>query len=141
MAFRWQKSWWVCLLKIEILVTVLGREPIEGAAFLKDSEEFAGPLAALAAFHPRRPFVLVVSCDLPLFDPRVVPLLRDEIGEFDAAIPVADRRLQPLCGLYRSRCFEIASAALREGRRSVFAWVERLSVREIPEKALTAAWV
>src|SRR5580692_6938300 len=60
------------LLSLEIPVTVLGREPIEGAAFVPDADAYAGPLAALEIFVPSHQHVFIASCDLPRFDSRLV---------------------------------------------------------------------
>lgn len=87
-------------------VTVLGREPINGARFVPDVHTFGGPLEALRAFEPTEDFVFVASCDLPRFDPAIVEILGSRIGEFQAATPKVDGYLQPLCTLYQATSFE-----------------------------------
>src|SRR5437762_802955 len=77
-------------------VTVLGREPIQGYAFLQDQEEHGGPMAALSAFSPTAEFVFVISCDYPLFDPLVVEVLLSRIGDACASVAEIRGRLQPL---------------------------------------------
>jgi molybdopterin-guanine dinucleotide biosynthesis protein A len=112
-------------------VTVLGRQALEGAAFLSDEEEFGGPLSALARFVPSEERVFVLSCDLPLFDPRTVEGLRSHLGDADAAVPILDGWRQPLCALYRARSFSRLPGLLAEGRRSLMAWLDRIDVVEV----------
>lgn len=112
-------------------VTVCGREPIPGHAFLADAEEFAGPLVALSRFKPTQEFVFVISCDVRGFDPRIVGRLADEIGGNDAVIPSRDDRLQPLCALYRSTAFDLLLELVASGERRIFGWVDRLAVRQV----------
>ena len=56
-------------------VTVLGRQPINGAAFLPDEEMFGGPIAALTRFVPSAEFVFVSSCDLRVCHIKKMPAL------------------------------------------------------------------
>lgn len=112
-------------------VTVVGRSAIEGFAFLEDEEEFAGPLVALSRVRPVAEFVFVASCDLPLFDASVVEELAVRIGDADAAIPVVDGRLQPLCALYRASAF----GRISPGQRRVMAWLgslQAVGVTDLP---------
>ncbi|HET6645645.1 MAG TPA: molybdenum cofactor guanylyltransferase [Fimbriimonadales bacterium] len=104
-------------------VTVLGREPIEGFAFQSDPEPFPGPRRALDEFAPEFPFVFAASCDMPFFRAQVVTLLRDEIGQSDAAIPSVGGFLQPLCALYRAQ-----SLGPFEGESSMMSLLRRLEV-------------
>ena len=120
-------------------VTVCGREPLAGHSFLADASEFAGPLVALSQFRATREFVFVVSCDLPGFDPRIVGRLADELGGKDAVIPSREGRLQPLCALYRSTAFPIAAELVGKGEQRIFAWVDRLRVREVDD--LAGDWI
>lgn len=114
-------------------VTVLGRTPVSGAAFRADEEEFAGPLSALERFSPSAQGVFVGSCDMPLFDGRILDILVDRIGEADAAVPVVGRWRQPLCALYRASAF---GAIPRARRRSMMGWLELLVIAEVQEEQL-----
>jgi molybdopterin-guanine dinucleotide biosynthesis protein A len=105
-------------------VTVLGCEPLDGFGFLKDASPLQGPLSALREFTPSAGFVMVVSCDLPRFDPQLVSALVNSICEDDAAIPEIGGRLQPLCALYKASAF----LAIPIGTNRVMDWVETLKV-------------
>ncbi|MBX3117467.1 MAG: molybdenum cofactor guanylyltransferase [Fimbriimonadaceae bacterium] len=120
-------------------VTILGRSPIHGHNFLADAEEFRGPLAALSRYDPFSEFVFVASCDMPRFDPRIVPVLRTGIdsasgeaqneGVFDAAMPVIGGKMQPLCALYRRTAFLKIPEVVSAGKASLMSWLDLLNVR------------
>jgi molybdopterin-guanine dinucleotide biosynthesis protein A len=128
------------LTKVE-RVTTLGRHPVEGAAFLPDAEEFAGPAAALARFTPTADLVFVASCDLPLFDPRIVDLLAKELGDHRAASPLVEDWRQPLCALYRAETFAVLKQVAAEGIRCPMKWLARLEPKLLDEKILEAAGI
>jgi molybdopterin-guanine dinucleotide biosynthesis protein A len=124
-----------------LAVTVLGREAVEGAAFLPDAEDLAGPAAALARFTPTADAVFVASCDLPLFDPRLVDLLADRLGEAQAVAPVVETWRQPLCALYRAEAFATLQAVVAEGFRCPMRWLDRLEPVLLDEAVLQEAGI
>ncbi len=119
-----------------IPVTTLGRVPTPGASFLADSEEGGGPVAALGRFRPSSDLVFVASCDLPLFDAALVPLLASFIGDLEAAVPMVDGWRQPLCGLYQASVF----GSMRDSSCAM-DWLDGLSCRVVGEEELLAAGI
>lgn len=119
-----------------IPTTILGREPIEGFPFLADEAEFQGPLVALSRFEPREELVFVASCDMPKFDARILRVLQELIGNSDAAVPLVNGELQPTCALYKCRSFLLIRVAIQNGKRSLMAWLDLLTVRAIDETEL-----
>jgi molybdenum cofactor guanylyltransferase len=116
------------LFSLGIPVTAAGRAPLEGCEFLPDAEEYAGPMAALARFRPERRFVMVVSCDLPAFHGGVVLRLREILRGYDAAVPMRDGRLQPLCALYRAEALETLHRLVEGGERRIMRWLQGLDL-------------
>jgi molybdopterin-guanine dinucleotide biosynthesis protein A len=87
-------------------VTVLGREPIAGRAFLRDSVDFGGPAAALSKFCPSSRVVFVCGCDLPAFRAEcVAPVVEAAQGK-EAAVPTIGGRGQYLCAAYDASVFQ-----------------------------------
>jgi len=121
-----------------LAVTILGREPIEGAAFLKDKEEFGGPIAALAAFTPTTDAVFVTSCDLPNFDVALIDLLSQKIGTAEACAPVTDGFRQPLCALYKREAFD-KLASLED--QCAMSWLNALDTQLVSEDELRSAGI
>jgi molybdopterin-guanine dinucleotide biosynthesis protein A len=122
-------------------VTVLGREPIPGYAFLADKADYEGPLSALSRFVPTSDSVFVASCDLPRFDARVVEVTLSLIQGYDACLPVVGTQVQPLCGLYRATAWPTMSLLLSEGKKSMMALIERLRYRTITQEGLAASGI
>lgn len=95
------------LAEVGVPTTVLGKAPVPGAEFLEDDETVVDPLTAIDRYRPVETFVLVLSCDLPRFDARLVDALRKAIGEANAAAPFVDGFRQPMVALYRDVAFEL----------------------------------
>ena len=119
-----------------IATTTLGREPVIGASFLPDEEEFAGPVSALRRFRPTADLVFVASCDLPRFDPRLVDTLTERLGEADAAVPFVCGFRQPLCALYRGSLF----SRIGEGDCAM-SLLEGLNVRLVDDEELRSSGI
>lgn len=94
------------LAEAGIATTVLGKRPVEGAAFFPDDESVASPLEALRRFRPSSELAFVLSCDLPRFDARLVAFLSEAIGAAQAAAPDVDGFRQPMVALYRRSAFD-----------------------------------
>lgn len=124
------------LAEREIPVTVLGKEPLPGAAFLPDDDSVTSPLDALRRFTPTHPLVFTLSCDIPRFDARLVEALQTRIGETEAAVPFVDGFRQPLVALYRAEAF---SKLPPEG--CPMDWLNLLDVQRVSEEDLLAAGV
>jgi molybdopterin-guanine dinucleotide biosynthesis protein A len=94
---------------------------------------FPGPLAALEALqgHPLAPTLLVLPCDMPLLDRRVLHLLLQRL-EDDAALDLVHARGggrdHYLCAALRTRCLAGAAAHLDRRSHSVRGWLESLNV-------------
>ena len=119
-----------------IPVTVLGNQPLDGHEFLADAEQYGGPLVALSRFTPGRDLVFVASCDLVQFDARLIELLSGGLGQNEAAIPVSEGRLQPLCALYRRDAWAKLAGVVSSGRRSMMAWIDDLRISHVSEEDL-----
>lgn len=119
-----------------IPVTILGREPIEGAGFLRDQNEFVGPIAALSAYQPQVDLVFVASCDLPHFDVKLVEFLKQRIGVADACAPEVDGFRQPLCALYTAQAFRNLETLEDQ---CAMGWLRSLISVTVPEQELQAA--
>lgn len=117
-------------------ITVLGRFPEPGAAFLADKSDYSGPLANLRAFSPSKDFIFVLSCDIVLFNACNIPKLRDSILAYQAVIPVLEGFDQPLCAMYTNQAFSILFA--NENIIRVKDWTSLLHVKRIEEDDLNS---
>lgn len=119
--------------------TVLGGTPLPGRRFIPDEALGEGPLAALRGFSPQEGLVFVASCDLPLFSSRIPPAFELMLGGADCVIPSLEGKLQPLCGLYRSSCWNL----LRQNPppKRVMDWAAQLHLVEADESLLLSGGV
>jgi molybdopterin-guanine dinucleotide biosynthesis protein A/hemerythrin-like domain-containing protein len=96
-----------------------------------------GVYTALLAAHT--PWVCILSCDLPFVTPEFLSRLGSYSAgsEWDAVVPVQrDRRLQPLCAMYRREsCFAAVKAALDSDNWSLNGVLDRLNVRRVDHKS------
>jgi molybdopterin-guanine dinucleotide biosynthesis protein A len=120
----------------DIVVTILGKSAIAGYGFLADNGEFAGPLAALSRFEPHREVVFVCSCDLPLFDARIVHVLANSLGGRQAAVPMVNRYRQPLCAIYTANAFSAIPEVLAAEGACTMRWLDSVPHVVVPEEQL-----
>jgi molybdopterin-guanine dinucleotide biosynthesis protein A len=114
-----------------VLVVTDRPEPFEryGVRTVADVFPGCGPLAGLhAALRAvETEAVFLAACDLPHLDPRVVERIVSRAGGADAVVPHIGGRSEPLHALYARRAAATAESCLREGRRSMEAFLGTLS--------------
>ncbi|MCB0825377.1 MAG: molybdenum cofactor guanylyltransferase [Armatimonadetes bacterium] len=121
-------------------VSSIGRRAIRDECFIADQTEFAGPLVALSQFQPERPLVVLLSCDIPFFDARIIDLMVMKLEEGDDAVLVeANSRVQPLLGIYRKSCWGNLVRLVDAGETRILRWVNLLKTRTISEVDLVTA--
>ncbi len=123
--------------KLDCPTTVLGRNPVKGAEFLADLDEYRGPLIALSRYVPKAQYIAVLSCDIPFFDSLVLATLRFqfEVGT-GAVIPNIQNRLQPLCAMYRRESWNQLQTCVENGEMRIMNWIDKLQVKELNETEL-----
>lgn len=112
-------------------VTVLGRTPVDGCAFVRDVEDYQGPAEALSRFNPQAERVFALACDVVRFDPAIIALMSALIAGHSAVVPVVEGFRQPLCALYTSECLATLREMTARGERRLQRWLQALSVREL----------
>lgn len=124
------------LASIGLPVTILGGDPLPPYSHVADRTQFAGPLAALAAFVPSRKLVFVASCDMPAFSGSVATMVLNVLAaepRAEAAVPVVSEFRQPLCAAYRPSAFQKCKALHESGIERLMLWLRELDVLEISE--------
>lgn len=103
-----------------------------------DTEESGGPLTGLvsALAQVTTPWVFVVGCDMPFVSPDLIKLLATNRAEYQAVVPVAHGRAQPLLAFYSSTCLTAMRANLASGDKSLLGLLKRLSVCYVGEGEL-----
>lgn len=123
------------------VIVVARRNPQVPAdvTLIHDPVEDLGPLAGLTAglAASTSDLNVVVACDMPLINPRVLARLVSLIDDYDACVAVADGHASVLCGIYRSRIAPDAQALLDSGERSVMRLLDRVQTKRVDAAMLS----
>ena len=93
----------------------------------------SGPLAGLhAGLHAaRHPWSLVVACDMPLVDHRLVRFMILLTQGHQLVVPRWNGELEPLHALVRQTCLPAIEARLKAGQRRVISFYPDVRVRVV----------
>lgn len=92
-----------------------------------------GALAGIhsALFHSDTDRIFVVACDMPHVKGELVRYLCGFGGEADVVVPEGESGLVPLHAVYGKSALPAIEQALRDGRRELCSFHERLKVRRV----------
>jgi molybdopterin-guanine dinucleotide biosynthesis protein A len=128
-----------------VVVTAAGLDlPLPpGAEVVVDAHSDRGPLegvaTGVAALHGRAAAVFLAAVDLPLLDVAFVADLLAALPGYDAVVPVAGGRDQPLAAAYTRSTLERSRALLDAGRSRASDLLDGMRVKRIDAAELTAA--
>jgi len=110
---------------------------------IEDVYRDAGPLAGIhaALVHSSADLNLMLAVDMPFVTKALLEFLFTTATNSDAWVTVAraDRRLQPLCAIYRKECANSAEQALRAGKYKIDALFAGSASRVVEEIELQRA--
>ncbi|MCL4466674.1 MAG: molybdenum cofactor guanylyltransferase [Chloroflexi bacterium] len=118
-------------------VLVVGRQQqaadFVSARFVPDVRPGAGALGGIytalsAAQHPR---CIVVGCDMPFLNPRLLFYLADLSADFDVVIPRVGGFLEPLHAVYASTCLPPIARLLEQGVLRILDFFPEVRVRYV----------
>ncbi len=114
---------------------------VSGLRAVQEEPPGAGPLAAVAAGAlalPGESPALVIACDLPRLDARVLRWLVDHAGT-GSVVPVWEGRTQPLCARWTAAALAYAVELVESGARSMQALLDAPDVELVAPPADLAA--
>ena len=133
-------------LTTEIIVVVApGREesllpdqPGPKVATVVDLHPGRGPLAGIyAGLSAARSFHgLVVACDMPFLNVRLLRHIMEVRGSHDVIIPRYGGQLEPLHAIYSKRCLGPIRAVLDGGENRIVAFLPGMDVRYVDEEEI-----
>lgn len=111
-----------------------------GVETVADRFPGCGPLAGIhaALLASRHPHAFVAACDMPGLDPGVIGFLLERIGGADAIVPCWDGDVEPLHGVYATRCAPLMEARLLAGRFALRDFLASVRVDWVRETELRA---
>lgn len=117
-------------------VFVVGREVVEGSLPVRavpDARPGAGSLGgvytALLAMHGSR--CLVVGCDMPFLNRRLLAYMLDLSAGYDLVIPRLDDCFEPLHAVYARACLEPIRGLLDKGELRILDFFAQVRVRYV----------
>jgi molybdopterin-guanine dinucleotide biosynthesis protein A len=107
---------------------------------LEDAVKGKGPLGGIYTGLLASPTEdnLVLACDMPLLDLRVVSLLERERDGCEAVVAEVNGHLEPLLGIYKKSCLARIARSLEQGALAVHDLLASLQTRVIPEARIRA---
>jgi molybdopterin-guanine dinucleotide biosynthesis protein A len=106
---------------------------------IRDPQPHAGVLPALlsALEATQTPLAVLVACDMPFLDARLLGHLVERSAEYDAVIPIVDRRPEPMHAVYRvATCREAIRAALARDERRMISFLDDVRTCRVEESEL-----
>ena len=104
-----------------------------GFPLVEDKYPHIGPLgglhASLSVSGSRHHMVL--ACDMPLVDHEIIRLLLAGSDNFQAVVPVVNKRLIPVCGYYHSSVLPVLEKEIGAGLYKSALFLQRLRVNEL----------
>jgi molybdopterin-guanine dinucleotide biosynthesis protein A len=122
----------------ELFITAQKPENLQflGLPVIADIFPGKGPLGGLytALATAANAAVIVVACDMPFVNPRLLLAECDLLfaTQADAVIPVSPFGLEPLHAVYRREaCLSAVQKALHTGQLRLSAWISEIQVRQM----------
>jgi len=101
-----------------------------------------GPMGGLytGLKHARHEYSLAVACDMPLLHRALIELLTSELdGSVRAVIPMVQGHRVPTLALYHKESLSVIEQLVAQGRTSLQALLDALTLKIIPEESLRKA--
>lgn len=97
-----------------------------------------GPLGGLHAGlrASESPFALVVGCDMPFLNPRLLWHMAERKRDYEALAPRVKGRWQPLHAIYARACLATLEEMLAQGQLSMTALLSRARVKAVSAAAV-----
>lgn len=106
-----------------------------GFPVFADTQTGIGPLEAIrtALCNSLTSTVALVGCDLPFVTSELFKLLLSVPGDHHATVPVGvDRKLEPLCAIYRTEALPVVTDLIARGERKISLLFNRVPTRLVP---------
>lgn len=105
------------------------------ATVVTDASSKRGPLTGIytGLLHSADEYNVVVACDMPFLNPRLISYMTSVAGEYDLVLPKIGKFVEPLHAVYRRRVLPIIEEHLDHDERRIRALFPRIRVRYITE--------
>ena len=124
----------------DMLISVREKRPDIAYPQVVDGSESRGPMVGIKAALEvvKTDWVFVIACDMPLISTGLIQHLAGLRSEFDAVVPFAFDRPQPLFGFYNKTCLPLVEARMKQGQRSMIRLLDDLDTFLLSEQQVKA---
>jgi molybdopterin-guanine dinucleotide biosynthesis protein A len=121
------------LVADEILVSEHELQPrwLEDHAIVYDDFPDCGPLSGIESGLAccKNDCLIVAACDMPMLKKELFYTMYQQLEDYDAIIPVAKGKMQPLAAIYKKKTLNIVRQQLQNGDYRVRELLEKLNIR------------
>lgn len=104
---------------------------------MKSRGPMTGILSGLVASEA--PEIFVIACDMPFINAELIKYIMNKWTiRWDVAVPVYDKKPQPLFGIYSKRTAQTMEKNINQGKRSLRGFLSGLDVLYIEEEEVRA---
>lgn len=89
-------------------------------------------------FYAETETVFALGCDMPFIEPRLMEYIISVRGDADIAVPVMGKYFEPLFSAYSKTCIDEVERCIRDGRRQIVSFFNRMKLRKVLEHELRA---
>jgi len=79
---------------------------------------------------------LMVACDIPFIQPRLLTFLIDQMKGYDVSMPVTPDGFQPTCAIYSKNCIKPIEAQIKTGNLKIIDFFPDVRVNRVDLGAL-----
>ncbi len=111
-----------------------------GYQVVKDEVMGCGPIGGIYSTlkQSESNWNLVVSCDMPLVSQELVDQLISNTRDYDCIIPLYDRFIEPLVGLYHKSCLGKMESLVQQGIYKMNYLIDQLNCNKVDVTGLLA---
>ena len=125
----------------DVIVVARNAEPFAGLGARSVEDRFRG-VGVLGGLHAgletaANELALVVACDMPFLDPKLLVAFARWAEGFDVAVLRQGEQVEPLHGAYRRTCLPAIETAIRAGRRRIVSFFPLVRVHYVAQEDVT----
>ena len=108
------------------------------ALVITDACNMRGPLTGIYSglLHSRDEYNVVVACDMPFLNSRLLSYMIGLAGEYDAVLPKIGDFIEPLHAVYRRGLLQVIEDHIKRDQRKIRGIFTGLRVRHVTEKEI-----
>jgi molybdopterin-guanine dinucleotide biosynthesis protein A len=105
------------------------------ATVVTDAIDKRGPLTGIytGLLHSTDEYNIVVACDMPFLNPRLISYMAGLAEEYDVVVPKIGEFIEPLHALYRRSLLPIIEKRIQQDARQIRALFSGLRIRYVTE--------